>query len=87
MKVVDMQGQTEHAAQIGNAASVSDERRLLLEEVNFKWLLAGLGYWIDMSRFHSDSSYASRFMELAEASDSVALRECAATLQSENVNH
>jgi hypothetical protein len=54
----------------------------MLDEVNFKWLLAGLGWWIDMSRFHCDHSYATRFLELAEASDSPALRDCAASLQS-----
>ncbi len=61
-----------------------DERVLLLEEVNFKWLLAGLGWWVDMSRFHSDASYANRFLELARTSDCNALRECAASLQSHN---
>ena len=87
MKAVNMQGQTEHAAQLTNSSTESDGRILLLEKVKFKWLLAGIGCWIDMSRFQSDSSYASRFMEMAETSDSVALRECAASLQSENVKH
>ncbi len=53
----------------------------MLEEVNFKWLLAGMGLWIDMVRFHNDPVYAARFLALAEASDSPALRQCAASLQ------
>ena len=86
----NMQAQTEHMAQLTNLTKSSTEpdgRSLLLEKVKFKWLMSGIGCWIDMSRFHSDSSYASRFMEMAETSDSVALRECAASLQSENVKH
>jgi hypothetical protein len=81
-----MQGQAERA-QLIHSDPLADERRLLLDEVQFKWLLAGMGYWIDMSRFHSDLSYASRFMELATASDSSALRDCAASLQTQIGGH
>lgn len=77
-----MQSQTEHPAQAESSAPLADERVLLLEEVNFKWLLAGMGLWIDMSRFHNDPSYAARFLALAEASGSPALRNCAASLHS-----
>lgn len=58
-----------------------DERDLLIEDVNFKWLMAGLGCWVDMSQFHRDSSYAARFLKLAEESESMELRNCAHTLQ------
>lgn len=78
-KVINMRIQAEHPEQA--PAPPADERVLLLEEVNFKWLLAGMGLWIEMSRFHTDPSYAARFLALAEASDSPALRRCAATLQ------
>ena len=87
MKAVTMQGPTEDAAQVTNSSTKPDGRSLLLEKVKFKWLLAGIGCWIDMSRFQSDSSYASRFMEFAETSDSVALRDCAASLQRQNDVH
>ncbi|MBB1073316.1 hypothetical protein HUU62_02665 [Rhodoferax sp. 4810] len=60
-----------------------DERVALLDEVEFKWLLTGLGLWIDMSRFHLDPSYATHFLKLAEASDSCALHDCAAVLRSQ----
>ena len=76
-----MQSQTEHREEDASLASQADQRVLLLEEVNFKWLLAGMGLWIDMSRFHNDPDYAARLLMLAEASDSVALRKCAALLQ------
>lgn len=83
-EVIDMQSRSERESQVENSAPQSDGRQLLLEEVDFKWLMAGLGWWIDMPRFHRDSSYATRFMELAMASDSMALRDCAASLQSQN---
>lgn len=80
-KVINMQGQTEHQVRANTSAPQVDERVLLLEEVNFKWLLAGMGLWIDMVRFHTDPVYAARFLALAEASESPALRKCAAALQ------
>lgn len=76
-----MQSQSEHTAQVDPSAPRADERVLLLEEVNFKWLLGGMGLWIDMGRFHNDPAYAARFLALAEASDSPELRQCAASLQ------
>ena len=57
------------------------ERVALLDEVNFKWLLSGLGWWIDTSRLHKDSTYAAHFIEIAECSDCDALRDCAAALK------
>lgn len=85
-QVIDMRSQTEHAAQAELSAPQADERVLLLEEVNFKWLLGGMGLWIDMGRFHNDPVYATRFLALAEASDSPALRKCAASLQGKTEN-
>ncbi len=63
--------------------SRSDDRHVLLDEVNFKWLLAGLGLWIDMVRFHTETNYANHFLRLAEVSDSPALRDSAAALRSQ----
>jgi hypothetical protein len=85
-EIADMQSQTEHRPQTKKPDSRPDERVLLLEEINFKWLLAGMGLWIDMSRFHNDPSYAAHFLALAEASSSLALRNCAALLQGKNDN-
>lgn len=62
-----------------------DERGLLLEEVNFKWLMAGLGWWVDMSRFRLDRSYAAHYLKLAGASESAELRKCAALLEPRTV--
>lgn len=78
-----MQGQAERVPGVDEAAPGADERVSLLAEVDFKWLMAGLGWWIDTTRFHSDPSYAAGFLRLAMASQSFALRECAASLQAQ----
>lgn len=59
----------------------TDERLVLLEEVDFKWLMAGQGWWIDTWRLHTDASYASHLLQLVEQTPSAALRTCAAHLQ------
>lgn len=76
-----MQSQTLQMTQASYATSTPDERVALLDEVNLKWLLTGLGWWIDTSRLHQDPSYATHFIHLAESSDSDALRDCAAALK------
>ncbi|MEI8168257.1 MAG: hypothetical protein WCG50_01195 [Rhodoferax sp.] len=53
----------------------------LLAEVDFKWLMTGQGRWIDLARFHNDAAYSSELLEVALASQSFALRDCAALLQ------
>ncbi|MDD2881351.1 MAG: hypothetical protein PHQ58_13030 [Rhodoferax sp.] len=63
------------------AVDVLDERSLLLEEVNFKWLMAGLGWWVDMAQFTRDPLYAARYLTLAKSAESAALRKCAAALE------
>ena len=78
-----MQGQAERVSRVDGAAPNADERGLLLAEVDFKWLMAGLGWWIDTTRFHSDPSYAAGYLRLAMASQTFALRECAASLQAQ----
>lgn len=77
-----MHCQAEPATLANEATSISDDRHVLLDEVNFKWLLAGLGLWIDMVRFRSEKSYANHFLTMAEVSDSPALRQSAAALRS-----
>ncbi len=79
-----MQSQIERPLLVNEEVRLVDERSLLLEEVNFKWLMAGMKCWIDMSRFRSDPSYAARYLKLAEESDSLELRKCAAALEAKN---
>ncbi|MFC5519542.1 hypothetical protein [Polaromonas jejuensis] len=75
-----MQVEAKQAPQVDDAAPGADESASLLAEVDFKWLMAGQGWWIDTSRFHSDPSYAAGLLRLAMASPFFALRDCAATL-------
>ena len=63
------------------AITGSDARDSLLTEVEFKWLMAGHGWWIDMARFRRDPAYATDLLRLALASESAALRDCAVMLQ------
>jgi hypothetical protein len=58
-----------------------DESDVLLEEVDFKWLMAGQGWWIDTTRLHTDASYARQLFDLVESAPSAALKDCAALLQ------
>ncbi len=53
----------------------------LLAEVDFKWLMAGHGWHVDMTRFAEDSAYAARRLDWAKHSNSQALRTCADALQ------
>lgn len=79
-----MQAQAEQVLGRDHAAAAgADERLVLLAEVDFKWLMAGQGWWVDTTRFHRDPAYATRFLRLAMASPSFALRECAALLQAQ----
>lgn len=60
----------------------SEEDRLLLAEVDFKWLMSGQGWRIDMQRFHNDSVYADTMLLEAQRSSCPVLRGCAAALRS-----
>jgi hypothetical protein len=57
-----------------------DASERLLLDVDFKWLMSGFGWWIDTIRIHQDPSYATQCLNSAMASDSLALRNCAAKL-------
>lgn len=70
-----------HALMFADEVGRTDACALLLAEVDFKWLMAGQGQWIDLVRFRCDSSYATGLIRLALASNSLPLRECAALLQ------
>ena len=56
-----------HTPQSPAPTATTDERVLLLEEVDFKWLMAGQGWWIDTARLHNDPAYAARWLELVES--------------------
>lgn len=62
---------------------VPDERQRLLKEVDFKWLMAGHGWWIDTDRLHNDPSYAAHLLSLVEVNTSAALKDCAALLRAQ----
>jgi len=75
-----MQSKTKNSPLRNDGVALIDARDLLLEEVHFKWLMAGLGCWIDMARFRSDSSYATRYLKLAASAQCQSLRKCATVL-------
>lgn len=79
-----MQIQVEPSPPTNGAASPIEPRELLLEAVNFKWLMAGMGWWVDMSRFHNDARYAAHYLTLAAQSESPELRKCATLLSGKN---
>jgi len=61
----------------------TEERASLLVKVDFKWLMAGQGWWIDTARLHCDQCYVANLVQLAQASNSPALQSCAALLQAQ----
>ena len=71
-------------ANITSSSDVSapDDSSVLLEEVDFKWLMAGQGWWVDTERLHTDRCYAEGLLKLANTIASPALHDCAAWLQS-----
>ena len=61
----------------------NQQRSDMLIEVDFKWLMAGMGCWIDYGRLHADPAYAHAKLQRALTSDCEPLRRCAAGLQAE----
>ncbi|NDZ17738.1 hypothetical protein C7T35_32000 [Variovorax sp. WS11] len=47
----------------------------LLKLVDFKWLMAGMGWWVDLSRLQRDTIYADECLQCALMSDSELLRK------------
>lgn len=78
-----MQTQTTPAWPNDQATALADERQVLLEEVDFKWLMAGQGWWIDTDRLHNDPSYADHLLDLVEVTESAVLKDCAALLRAQ----
>ncbi len=52
----------------------------MLDEVDFKWLMAGQGWWVNTTRLHDDPGYANRLLRYALASSNASLRHCAERL-------
>ena len=50
--------------------------------VDFKWLMAGVGYRVDALRMQTDAEYARRCAELAQQTASTLLRALALRLMS-----
>jgi hypothetical protein len=51
-----------------------------LNLVDFKWLMAGVGWWVNLSRLQSDRAYIDECLRRALRSDSELLRQCSAKL-------
>ncbi|CAN7780101.1 hypothetical protein LJR084_008144 [Variovorax sp. LjRoot84] len=56
-------------------ATLSWQDEGMLPLVDFKWLMAGVGWWIDVPRMRSDAVYAGQCIERALESGSQILRE------------
>lgn len=63
---------------VNSSGSNFDIPESLLAAVDFKWLMAGHGWWVDNNRFHDDPVYASKLLHSALGSESPTLRRCAA---------
>jgi len=53
----------------------------LVEIVELKWLLAGMGLHVHVERLQSDPEYARRILDAAASSKNEALRRAAARLR------
>jgi hypothetical protein len=53
-----------------------------IDLVDFKWLMAGMGWWIDLSRLQRDMTYAGGCVQLGLASDSNLVRQRSVELPS-----
>ena len=54
---------------------VVEEDDSLLRLVDFKWLMAGMGWWIDLSRLQRDSAYAGECVQHGLGSGCELLRQ------------
>ncbi len=61
------------------AALAARDDMLLL--VDFKWLMSGLGFWVDMGRWRADPAYASACVARGSSSRYAPLQRCARQLQ------
>jgi hypothetical protein len=80
-----MQSRIVPGSPVAESASSAQACVSLLAEVDFKWLMAGQGLWIDPTRFHNDPSYAAGLLGFALTSQSFALRASAALIEAQLV--
>jgi hypothetical protein len=66
------------AADRDSAGTAARDEMLLL--VDFKWLMAGLGWWIDLNRWRRDPGYARDCIARGCRSSLAPLRRCARQL-------
>ncbi|MEO5661612.1 MAG: hypothetical protein ABIQ90_17730 [Polaromonas sp.] len=78
-----MQRRTAQEPRLAEEDGSADGGVSLLAKVDFKWLMAGQGWWIDPKRFQCDPSYADGWLNIARASPSFALRARAASIQNQ----
>lgn len=66
------------------ALSARDDMLLL---VDFKWLMSGLGFWVDMGRWRADPAYAKACIARGCNSRHLPLQHCARQLQARGLAH
>jgi len=59
----------------GFSAQASATDHTFLDLVDFKWLMAGLGWWVDLSRLQRDMTYAGECLKRGLSSGSELLRQ------------
>ena len=59
-------------------SSISRDAMLLL--VDFKWLMAGQGYWLDVARWGCDTEYRRHLVAAALRSENATVRSAALRL-------
>lgn len=59
----------------GISAQASATDHTFLDLVDFKWLMAGLGWWVDLSRLQRDMTYAGECLKRGLSSGSELLRQ------------
>jgi len=59
----------------------SETDATLLDLVSFKWLMAGRGWWVDLSRLRKDASYATACVQRGLDSGLELLRQRSIALQ------
>lgn len=57
------------------STDVSQGNDTFLNLVDFKWLMAGVGWWVDLSRLQRDRAYIDECLRLALETDSELLQQ------------
>lgn len=59
-----------------NTSALGESDATMLTAVDFKWLMAGQGCWVDTARLHQDSSYAHACFQQAQILRCAPLTQC-----------